>query len=95
MECLFNYGDFFRSTFVRLKDITGDYDAGLNEIVVLRPVTFFYKDENPRGLPTNQEYIGFVAQEVQEVFPEAISEGPDGYLDFNMRPVNVVVVNAI
>jgi len=42
-----------------------------------------------------REYIGFIAQEVQEVFPEAMNEGLDGYLDFNMHPVNVALVNAV
>ena len=88
-------GSWSNSSDVRLKDINGDYDAGLNEIVGLRPVTFYYKEGNPRGLPTDQEYIGFIAQEVEEIFPEAVSEGPDGYLDFNMHPINVAVINAI
>jgi trimeric autotransporter adhesin len=88
-------GSWSNSSDVRLKKITGDYSAGLNQVLGLRPVTFYYKDENPRSLPTDEEYIGFVAQEVQEIFPEAISEVPDGYLDFNMHPVNVAVVNAI
>lgn len=65
------------------------------KIVNLRPVTFFYKEDNPRGFPSDKENVGFVAQEVQQVFPEAISEGPDGYLDFNMHSVNVAMVNAI
>ena len=88
-------GSWSNSSDIRLKDITGDYNAGLEEIVALRPVTFSYKDNNPRSLPTDEEYVGFIAQEVQEVFPEAVNEGPDGYLDFNMHPVNVAVVNAI
>jgi hypothetical protein len=79
----------------RLKDITGGYESGLDEIMQLRSVKFYYKDSNPRGLPRDEEYVGFIAQEVQEVFPEAVTEGPDGYLDFNMHPVNVAVVNAI
>ncbi len=83
------------SSDVRLKSIRGKYTHGLHEILRLEPVTFHYKDDNPRDLPTDEENIGFVAQEVQEVFPESISEGPDGYLDFNMHPVNVAVVNAI
>ena len=29
------------------------------------------------------------------MFPEAASEGQDGYLDFNMHPVNVALVNAV
>jgi cell division protein FtsB len=32
---------------------------------------------------------------VEDHRSEAISEGEDGYLDFNMHPVNVAVVNSI
>ncbi|MFO7599635.1 MAG: tail fiber domain-containing protein [Candidatus Desulfacyla sp.] len=88
-------GFWSNSSDERLKDITGAYTLGLDEIVRLRPITFHYKENNPRGLPSKDEYIGFIAQEVQEVFPEAVSEGPDGYLDFNMHPVNVALVNAV
>jgi hypothetical protein len=79
----------------RLKDIVGEYKPGLEAVFLLRPVSFYYKVDNPRGLPSEKEYVGFIAQEVQEVFPEAVSEGPDGYLDFNMHPVNVALVNAV
>lgn len=88
-------GSWSVSSDERLKDITGVYEAGLNKILGLKPVTFFYKDNNSRNLPTDEEYIGFIAQEVQAVFPEAVSEGKDGYLDFNMHPVNVALVNAV
>lgn len=86
---------WINSSDERLKDITGEYGRGLDAITRLRPVTFFYKQGNPRGLPTHEENIGFIAQEVQEVFPEAVSEGKAGYLDFNMHPVNVALVNAV
>ena len=88
-------GSWINSSDVRLKDITGNYEAGLVKILGLRPITFYYREKNPRGLPTNEEYIGFSAQEVQQVFPEAVTKGADGYLDFNMHPVNVAVINAI
>jgi hypothetical protein len=88
-------GSWSNSSDERLKDVKGEYKPGLEEIALLRPVAFYYKTDNSRGLPSDEEYIGFIAQEVQEVFPEAVSEGPDGYLDFNMHPVNVAVVNAI
>lgn len=78
-----------------MKDISGEYQAGLEEIAQLKPVRFHYKADNPRGLPTKDEYVGFIAQDVQDLFPRAVSKGPDGYLDFNMHPVNVAVVNAI
>lgn len=80
---------------VRLKEMKGDYLKGLEEIVRLRPVKFTYKAGNPRGLDAGEEQVGFVAQEVREVFPEAVNECPDGYLDFNMHAVNVALVNAV
>ena len=88
-------GSWSNSSDARLKDITGEYDRGLDAVISLKPVIFYYKEGNPRGLPTDEEYVGFVAQEVKDVFPKAVSEGKDGYLDFNMHPVNVAVVNAI
>jgi len=80
---------------VRLKNITGSYAKGLKEIVALQPVTFTYKEGNTRKLDSTKEQIGFVAQEVQQVFPEAVTTGGDGYLEFNMHAVNVALVNAI
>jgi hypothetical protein len=88
-------GAWSNSSDGRLKDISGGYDRGLDQIASLKPVTFYYKEGNPRGLPSDEEYVGFVAQEVQDVFPKAVSEGKDGYLDFNMHRVSVAVVNAI
>jgi hypothetical protein len=83
------------SSDLRLKNLNGNYTKGLDEIIALQPVRFSYKAGNPRGLPSDIEQVGFVAQEVQKVFPEAVNEGEDGLLDFNMHPVNVALVNAI
>jgi len=88
-------GTWSNSSDIRLKDIIGQYQRGLKAIAGLRPITFYYKEDNPRGLPIHEEYIGFIAQEVEELFPEAVSEGEDGYLNFNMHSVNVAVINAI
>ena len=46
-------------------------------------------------MPTGIEQVGFVAQEVKKVFPEAVTEAEDGYLDFNIHAVNVALVNAV
>ena len=80
---------------VRMKDLTGEYQKGLNEIMQLKPVTFTYKAGNPRELNSNEPQIGFVAQDVQKIFPEAVTECKDGYLDFNIHAVNVALVNAV
>ncbi len=88
-------GSWSTSSDIRLKNILGNYSKGLNEISALQPIVFTYKEGNYRNLPSDQEQVGFVAQEVQKVFPEAVNEGKDGYLDFNIHSINVAMVNAI
>jgi len=79
----------------RLKTINGNYSKGLNEIIALQPVLFNYIAGNPYGYDSDMEQIGFVAQEVQKIFPEAVSTGSDGYLDFNIHAINVALINAV
>lgn len=83
------------SSDIRLKNLTGNYNKGLSEIIKLDPVRYIYKNDNPRQLNSEIEQVGFVAQEVQKIFPEAVSVGDDGYLDFNIHPINIAFVNAI
>src|SRR5574344_2184136 len=80
---------------IRLKDIQGNYEKGLGEIIKLKPVKFNYKAGNACNLPSDQNYVGFIAQDVQKVFPEAVSEGKDGYLSLDVNSINVALVNAI
>jgi len=79
----------------RLKDIHGNYSKGLKEIIALRPVSFSYRKDNSLKLPDDQEYAGLVAQDVQNIFPEAISEGTDGYLQLDNNSINIALINAI
>lgn len=80
---------------IRLKDIDGDYERGLDDITKLHTVRFRYKEGNPKSLPTDIDLNGFIAQEVQPIFPEAVSVEEDGYLDFNIHSINVAMVNAV
>lgn len=79
----------------RLKDIHGTYTKGLNEIVKLKPVVFSYKKNNALGLSPDPKIVGFVAQEVLPIFPEAISKRKDGYLEFTGDAVLWAMVNSI
>lgn len=80
---------------IRLKDLNGTYSRGLDDIIRLQPVKFSYKAGNTMNLPSDKEYVGFIAQDVQKIFPEAVTETPSGYLEFDMHSVNVAVINAI
>ncbi|MBD3373608.1 hypothetical protein GF406_01110 [candidate division KSB1 bacterium] len=88
-------GDWQASSDARLKDVRGSYDRGLDDVLQLNPVRFNYKKNNARHHDHDIEYVGFIAQEVQKIFPEAVSAGKDGYLNFDMHVVNVALLNAI
>lgn len=79
---------------VRLKDLHGTYTKGLSDIMRLKPTVFNYKRGNPLGLDPSITHRGFIAQEVQDIFPDAISTRPDGYLDFDMHNISVALINA-
>lgn len=83
------------SSDARLKDIHGHYNKGLRDITQLQPVRFNYKEGNPDGYDPKVENVGFIAQAVQTVFPEAVSIRKDGYLDFDMHSINVAKINAV
>ncbi|MCF7977031.1 MAG: tail fiber domain-containing protein [Chromatiaceae bacterium] len=88
-------GSWSTTSDARLKDVTGQYVQGLDAILALEPVRFHYKPGNARQHDPTPEYVGFIAQQVKEVVPEAVTEAEDGYLDFNMHAVNVALVNAV
>jgi hypothetical protein len=60
----------------RLKENIQDLPSQLDNIMALRPVEFDYIESEGGG-----HQIGFIAQEMQEVYPDAVGErAPDGML---------------
>jgi len=79
----------------RLKVIKGEFRTGLNAVMKLRPLRYEYKKDNAVGINSDKEYIGFGAQAVQKVIPEAVSATQSGYLMVNNDPILWSMVNAI
>ena len=79
----------------RLKTVEATYDPGLEAILKLTPVRYRYKEQNGMGIKDDQEHIGFVAQEVEKVIPEAVSRNSRGYLLLNNDPILWTMLNAI
>ena len=79
----------------RLKDVGGKFTPGLDALAELEPVHYHYKADNPLRLPSQPEYIGVVAQQVQAAVPEAVQQNQDGYLVVNNDPIIWTMVNAI
>ena len=78
----------------RLKTIKGRYNRGLNAVMQLQPLRYEYKPDNALNISSNGEHIGFGAQSVQKVIPEAVTTN-NGYLQINNDPIIWTMLNAI
>ena len=79
----------------RLKNIKGRFTPGLKALLKLQPIRFQYKPDNPLGLPGSGEEVGFSAQAVEKVLPEAVSRSQQGYLQLHSDPILWTMLNAI
>ena len=79
---------------VRLKRIRGTYNSGLKAVMQLQPLRFEYKPDNALGLVSEGEHVGFSAQDVQKVIPEAVTNS-NGYLMVKSDPILWTMLNAI
>lgn len=79
----------------RLKNIKAPFKTGLNAVMQLQPIRFQYRPDNAVGIKSDSEYVGFSAQEVQKVVPEAVNANSEGYLMVNNDPIIWTMLNAI
>ena len=79
----------------RLKNIKGHFNSGLKAVMRLQPLRYEYKPDNALGLKSEGDHIGFGAQAVQEIIPEAVSRNQNGYLQVNNDPILWTMLNAI
>jgi hypothetical protein len=79
----------------RLKTIRGGFTAGLNQVLRLQPIRYEYRPDNTLGIQAGQEHVGFAAQAVERVIPEAVSRNSQGFLLVNNDPILWAMLNAI
>lgn len=84
----------------RLKKDIADFSDGLDVLMNIRPVTYSYNGK--LGLPTDQEHIGIIAQEIQPLAPYTIKplkiggpENDEDYLAFDGSPLTYVLINSV
>ena len=85
----------------RLKKSIKSYNHGLQEILQIRPVWYQYIDRF--DLPVNQDFVGIIAQEIQEIAPYMVGvtkhqneEGEiEEYLNFDGSSLTFMLVNAV
>jgi hypothetical protein len=74
----------------RIKTVTADYEAGLNEVLQLNPIIYTYKGNDTltidgmsshhHAAQSGKEFVGFVAQELETIFPSMVSKHA-GFID--------------
>src|SRR5690349_16597403 len=79
----------------RLKNIKRNFSRGLSAAMQLQPVIYEYKQNNPLGLDAKTETVGFGAQTLQKIIPEAVTTNANGYLQVNNDPIIWTMLNAI
>lgn len=72
------------------KNVTGRIENGLAKINTLTPATFTWKNDE-----TNTPQVGLIAQEVQQVLPEVVSDNGEGVLGVRYAEVIPLLVAAI
>jgi hypothetical protein len=61
----------------------------------LQPLRYEYKRDNALNLKSEGEHVGFSAQAVQKIIPEAVTSTGQGYLLVNNDPILWTMLNAI
>lgn len=79
----------------RLKNVKGTFNTGLASVLKLQPLRFEYKQNNALGIKPEGQYVGFEAQSVERVIPEAVTMTTSGYLMVNNDPIMWTMLNAI
>jgi hypothetical protein len=84
LKCFFRPtdGEFVTSSDSRLKTNIQSFNAILNRFMQLRPVEYEISNNNPH----HQKTIGFIAQEVRQLFPDLVSISKDSLITGTSLP---------
>lgn len=75
----------------RLKNIMGNYEKSIKELIKIKPVEYNLKSDGSK-----KSYVGVVAQDLQKIFPEAVVlNKATGYLMVSQDPVFYAMLNSI
>ncbi|MFQ6605978.1 MAG: tail fiber domain-containing protein, partial [Fidelibacterota bacterium] len=89
-------GSLAQNSDQRLKRNIRTIDSAVEKITRLRGVKYQWRgDEFPNRHFDNNFHLGFIAQEIESVFPELVQEGSDGYKSVIYNGITPVLVEAV
>jgi hypothetical protein len=81
---------------IRFKKDIVTLNGALKNVLSLRGVSYNWKkDEFPEKNFSNEKQIGFIAQELEKIYPELVSTGADGYKGVDYARLTPALVEAI
>ncbi len=93
-------GSWTNSSDLRLKKDIQPFTDGLSSLLRINPVTYHYNELS--GYNTKPEYVGVIAQELNEVAPYMVSvsnkktdDGVDDYLQVDNSAMTYMLINAV
>jgi hypothetical protein len=79
----------------RVKDVKGEYEGGLAEVLQMRPVVYDYNGK-AGTIPNGRRNAGIIAQEIREIMPDTVTQDAEtGMLMFDATEVTWALVNAV
>ncbi|TDE48569.1 tail fiber domain-containing protein, partial [Flavobacterium sp. GT3P67] len=85
-------GNFYTPSDSRLKNHIETLVNVLQKIEQIRGVSFEYRDQHKYATGSK---IGVIAQELQRVYPEMVTQGKDGFLKVDYTQLTGIVIQAI
>ncbi|HIO21183.1 MAG TPA: tail fiber domain-containing protein [Nitrospirales bacterium] len=76
------------------REIT-DATKGLDAVKEIKLRNFRYRKDNPYGLEPEPVRVGVIAQELEEVFPEAVKENARGHKTVSTDSINWALIKAV
>jgi hypothetical protein len=87
-------GSFWLASDLALKKDVTPLSGALEHLLKLRGVEFSWREPEKHGATTDR-YKGFIAQEVEKVFPQWVMTTPDGTKALNPIGLEALVVEAL
>ncbi|MEC7714290.1 MAG: tail fiber domain-containing protein, partial [Candidatus Thermoplasmatota archaeon] len=85
----------YASSDVKLKDNIEVIEDSLDKISEIRGVKFDWNEESPDWAQERGHDVGVIAQEVQKVLPEIVTERTNGYLGVDYKRIIPLLIESI
>ena len=89
-----NSAHFDVTSDIKLKENIKSLPSMIEKLKLLKPVNFTYKQDGKLGFLKGTK-TGFIADDVETVFPEWVKTGSDGYKALNLDGIEAVLVSVI